>query len=561
MAGSKKIKQTVLFYLLLAAVTLALYWPVTRADFINFDDNLYVTDNARIQSGITPASLAWAFTTGHASNWHPLTWISHMLDWQCYGASAGGHHLTNLLFHIANALLLFGFLQITTGAFWRGALVAALFAWHPVHVESVAWISERKDVLSTCCWLSTMLAYVWYVRRPGWLRYMLVLVLFMLGLLAKPMVVTLPIVLLLLDFWPLQRTSLEWKPNQNLPGFAQWKPLLLEKLPMLALAGIASLITVYVQSLGGAVAQLHLSITARVANALLAYVRYFGKIIWPENLAVFYPYHSWSWWQVAAAILLLSALLVLTVRQAKNHPYLFTGWLWYLITLLPVIGLIQVGEQALADRYAYIPSIGLFIMLAWGIPDILTRQSLHKFAWVTASSLALVGCIICTMTQLRYWQNSSTLFTHALAVTEKNTVARNYLAQASSKSAKLDETIRRYSEELRRHPDSDQLHNDLGLALATRRKYREATNHYAAALQLNPKNAMAHLNYGMTLATLGQLDEATSHYRAALDLKPDYSEAVDQLALALAQQGKSRETMDHTRVTPKFAPASPSSNP
>jgi protein O-mannosyl-transferase len=561
MASLKKFHQNTLICLLLAAVTFVLYWPVTRADFINFDDNLYVTDNAHVQSGVRSEEISWAFTTGHAANWHPLTWVSHMLDWQVYGTNAGGHHLTNLLFHIANSLLLFGFLQFVTGACWRSAVVAALFAWHPVHVESVAWISERKDVLSTFLWLLTMIAYVWYVRRPGRSRYAVVLLLFALGLLAKPMVVTLPIALLLLDIWPLQRASLGRTQHQETTWIDQWKPLLLEKLPMLALAGIASLITIYVQSLGGAVAQLHLSIAARVTNALVAYVRYLGKIIWPDHLAVFYPHYYWPWWQVAGAILVLGLLLALIVRSGKTRPYLITGWFWYLITLLPVIGLIQVGEQSMADRYTYIPSIGLFIMVAWGISEVLAHRPSQQLTLVTLTSLALAGCLLCTRSQLRYWQNSAALFSHALEVTGENRVARNYLTQALSKSAQLDAAIRHYGDELRKNPNSDRIHNELGLVLDTRRKYREATNHYAIALQLNPKNATAHFNYGMTLVTLDQLDEAISHYVAALTLKPDYSEADTQLTLALTQQGKSKEAIDRFRATLKSTPSPASSKP
>jgi protein O-mannosyl-transferase len=554
MIAPKKIRQQLAGCLLLFAATLALYWPALQARFLNFDDNLYVTENARVQGGVTFQNVGWAFMTGHAANWHPLTWISHMLDWQMYGANPGGHHLTNLLFHAANAVLLFAFFQLATGAFWRSLIVAGLFAWHPVHVESVAWVSERKDVLSTFFWLLAMIAYVGYARRPGRARYAAVMFFFVLGLLAKPMVVTLPVALLLLDIWPLRRIAI-WRVSETeAPALARWWPLILEKIPLLVLSACAGLITIHVQSLWGATAQVSATLMDRMGNAAVAYVRYVGKTICPMDLAVFYPHQPLPWWQVAAAMLMLATMLAVTVRLVKSKPYLAAGWLWFLITLLPVIGLIQAGEQSMADRYDYIPSIGLLVMIVWGVAEILARQELRRIGPAAAASLALAGCIFFTQSQLRYWHDSVMLFTHALRVTGENTVARDHLKQALSKPARMDDLILYYTEELRKNPGSDFLHDELGWTLARRGKYGEATNHYAAALRINPRNASVHFNYGMTLAEMDELSGAIAHLKQAVVLEPRNAEAHNQLGLALAREGKSGAAVEHYRAALNSAP-------
>ena len=553
----RKIHQQLLGGLLLLAVTLALYWPVLQARFLNFDDNLYVTDNARVQGGVTIENIGWAFTTGHAANWHPLTWVSHMLDWQMYGAAAGGHHLTNLLFHAANALLLFAFLQFATKAFWRSLIVAGLFAWHPVHVESVAWVSERKDVLSTFFWLLAMIAYLAYAQRPGWARYAVVSLFFVLGLLAKPMVVTLPVALLLLDVWPLRRVNLGRADEAEASAPARWRPLILEKIPLLFLSLLASLITFYVQNLGGATLQIRLTLMERMGNAAVAYMRYVGKTICPTELAVFYPHQALGWWEVASAMMILGAMTGFMLRFGKSRPYLAAGWFWFLITMLPVIGLIQVGEQAMADRYHYIPSIGLFVMAVWGGSEMLKRLEVRGCAPAAAAgSLALAGCIFCTQRQLHYWLDSTALFTHAIRVTGENRVARNQLKQALSKSARLDDAILDYRVELRNDPGSGHLQNELGRVLARRGKYDEAVKHFAGAVRLNPGNVTAHFNYGMTLAAAGELDEAIIHFEKALALDAKKAEAHTQLGLAYAQQGKSAAAVEQYRAALKSAPGS-----
>ena len=355
---SKK-KQLIAIYLFLTAASLLAYWQVIQCDFINFDDPAYVTENIHIRHGITMAAIRWAFTTGYAANWHPLTWMSHMLDVQLFGLNPRWHHLTNLLFHIGNTLLLFFVFHRMTKAPWQSAFVAALFALHPFHVESVAWVAERKDVLSAFFWMLTMAAYIYYVERPSLLRYSAVLVFFIFGLMAKPMLVTLPFVLLLLDYWPLRRLQGAGS-GQGIPQSFAFRPLLLEKLPLFALAALSCIVTYIVHREGGAVRSFEaFSPGVRIANAVVCYVIYAGKAIWPNDLAVFYPHPgAWPLWQVMGAVLLFGVITLTVIRTAKRFPYLTFGWLWFAVTLVPVIGIVQVGRQAMADRYTYIPLIG-----------------------------------------------------------------------------------------------------------------------------------------------------------------------------------------------------------
>ena len=463
-------RQSRVIYLVLIVITFALFSRVLSSDFINFDDGTYITENPMVQNGLTSTSVVWAFTSGYASNWHPLTWISHMVDCQLYGLNPQGHHLTSLLFHIFNVLLLFLVLRNITGAVWRSAVVAALFAWHPLHVESVAWVAERKDVLSTFFWLLTMLAYARYaeeskVQSPkSKVYYGLALVCFALGLMAKPMLVTLPFLLLLLDFWPLRRiydpdakacgaglrftiyepTDLQTASSFKAPSGPLASPtshksqityrkLILEKVPFLLLAIASSVVTFLVQKTGGAVASLEaLSFGQRIANALVSYIRYLGKMVWPRDLAVFYPiHHAWAAWQWAGAGLLIVAISVLAIAMIRQRPYFSVGWFWYLGTLVPVIGLIQVGGQSMADRYTYMPLVGIFIIFSWGMADLLGRGQLRRMnlAWAVIVPV-LVACLMVTRSQTSYWKDSITLFRHAIAVTTDNTLAHVDLGRA-----------------------------------------------------------------------------------------------------------------------------------
>ncbi len=402
-------KRLLIISLFLIIASFMAFWQVTRCDFINYDDDKYLTDNSHVQDGLTVEGITWAFTTGYAANWHPLTWISHMVDVQLFGLQPGWHHLTNLLFHLASTLLLFLVLHRMTKALWQSAFVAALFALHPLHVQSVAWVAERKDVLSTFFWMLTMGTYASYVAKPGLKRYLTLLLCFALGLMAKPMLVTLPFVLLLLDYWPLQRLEQKRPPQEGLSKdksttspvripvqpVGHWpliRPLLIEKIPLFALAALSSIVTYLVQHHGGAVQSLEtFPPGVRMANAFVSYITYMVKMLWPTNLAVFYPYPtSWPLWQVLGSAALLITITVLVIRGAKKRPYAAVGWFWYVGTLVPVIGVVQVGRQALADRYTYIPLVGLFIIVAWAVPELLKKWPYRKETLITLSALCLL---------------------------------------------------------------------------------------------------------------------------------------------------------------------------
>ncbi len=381
-----KKRSTAIIILFLAVMTLAVYWPVQKYEFINYDDHGYVTKNDLVRSGISATGVKQAFSTFHLGNWHPLTMISHMVDWQLFKNKAGGHHWTSVIIHILNAVLLFLFLRMATGAIWRSAFVAALFALHPINVESVAWISERKNVLSTFFWILTMISYVWYVKSPDWKRYFLVLFCFSLGLMSKPMLVTLPFVLLLMDYWPLRRTGIEIRDgNQGELSSVKVKKqtirfLIIEKIPLFILSAISAYVTLYAQKAVSAMMALeYFPFPYRIGNAIISYVSYIRKMFWPLDLAVFYPFnYTMSLWHVFLGALLIVAITIFVCIYFRRFPYLLVGWFWYLGTMIPVIGLVQVGSQAMADRYAYVPFIGLFIMLTWWVGKLLQEYSARQ---------------------------------------------------------------------------------------------------------------------------------------------------------------------------------------
>ena len=507
---------------LLVALTLAIFGRVAGFEFLTYDDADYVTGNPHVQSGLTPASIAWALTTMHASNWHPLTWISHMADWRLYGPRAGGHHVTSLLLHLASVLLLFHVLVRMTGAVARGGVVAALFAIHPLHVESVAWIAERKDVLSTLFLMLAMLAYARYVERGRGLVW--VAAAMAAGQMATPMLVTLPVLLLLLDFWPLARP------------FS--KALVVEKLPLFALSAASSIVTYVAQSQGGAVRTFEqLPPSLRAANAIVSYVAYIAKMLWPSNLAIFYPHprERLPFWTAGLAFAVLVGVTYAAVRFRRERPELLTGWLWYLITLLPVIGLVQIGDQALADRYTYVPLIGLFIVVAWSVP----RQA-AAVVWIGA--LAAVAYV-----QVGYWKDTMTLFNHALSVTTGNFVAHQVVGDALAARGALDDAVRHYGEALAARPTDQVVHNNLAGVLYLQNKLGDAETHAREAIRLDPKFARAHNQLGLVLAAEGKPDEAITEYRAALAAEPDNVASHYNLGLVLFKQGRLDETIEHFR--------------
>ena len=544
---------TICIYVVLAASTFAVYHQVYRYDFVDYDDFSYVTENHNVKAGLTLDGLIWAFTTGHAANWHPMTWVSHMLDCWIFGTEPGRHHLINVVFHAANTLLLFAVFKRMTAAVWQSAFVAAVFALHPLHVESVAWISERKDVLSTLFWLLTMTAYLHYVRRGGVIRYLLTLLSFAAGLMAKPMLVSLPFVLLLLDYWPLGRFKAHktvTPPNNRFANIgAQWRVfyhLVLEKVPFLILAAVSSIITFIVQQRGGAIAKTEaIAVNLRIANALVSYLKYTAKMFWPARLAVLYPHPagSVSAWQASAAALVLLGISILVIWLAKNHKYLPVGWLWYLGTLVPVIGLVQVGVQAMADRYTYVPLTGLFIIVAWGLPDMLAKWRYKKAVFAVAASGVLLILAVCTLLQLRHWQNSTTLFEHTLNVTTNNHTIHNNYANTLKQAEKFDEAIYHFYKSLQIRPNSPTVYNNLGNTLSQIGRTDEAIRHYLKALSLKPGFAQAHYNLAVALSKQAKTDEAISEFRRALQLEPDYAEAMSNLGFELAKKDKLDEAV------------------
>ena len=541
--------------LFLFIVTLSVYWQITSHEFINYDDGLYVTENPHVQAGLNRESIIWAFTTGHAANWHPITWLSHMLDIDIYGLNPIGHHLTNLQFHILNSILLFLVFKMMTGALWQSAFVAALFALHPLHVESVAWVSERKDVLSTFFWILSMWAYVRYVRQPEKKRYFLLILFFILGLMSKPMLVTLPFVLLLLDFWPLSRLQSTTKESNNF-SYKTLTSLVLEKLPLFLLTAVSSFVTFFVQQHGGAIRSLEaVPLNLRFANALFTYLSYLGKAIWPQNLALIYPYPSISIiWQITLSVPVLICISILTIKLARSFPYLVTGWLWYLGTLVPVIGLVQVGNQSMADRYTYISLIGIFIIVAWGMTDIFSRLRKQKTLLALLAGMAIASSMVCTWLQTQNWQNSTTLLKHAINVTHNNSMAHYTFGQALDQQGRLEEAVIQYNKAIKIRPKFAMAHNNLGAALSRKGELKEAIYHFNEAVNIHPDYAKAHNNLATVLLTQGKFEEALSHYREAIRINPEDECTRKNLANFLFNQGRTDEALSHYNKVLLFNP-------
>ena len=479
--------------LLLILSVLIVYGQVLGFKFVNYDDNRYITGNPMVQQGLTPDSVKWAFTTTHAEFWHPLTWLSHMLDVQVFGLNPAGHHFSNLLLHVLNTLLVFSIFAKTTGHPWRSFMVAALFGLHPLHVESVAWVAERKDVLSAFFWMLTTLLYVRYVENPGIKRYLAVMTGFILGLMTKPMLVTLPFVFLLLDFWPLNRLGPASPANKGQPS--QWRKfyfLIIEKIPLLILTTVFSVITFMVQTTGRQAGSFGHPFDQRLATSLVSYVQYLIQTCWPFRLSVFYPYPDpYPIWQIAGAFLILAGISFLVLKTARRCPYLPVGWFWYLGTFLPVIGIIQVGAHATADRYTYIPLIGIFIMVVWGLYERLAGWRHRKIAAYLLAPSVLVFFTATAFIQAGYWRNSTFLFENAL----KNT-NDNYLA-----------------------------YNNLGNIYYRKGLFDEAGNYYASAIQIKPQFAVAHGNLGAALARKGKLKLAIDQFNLALSIDPGQTDA------------------------------------
>ena len=538
--------------LLLVFMTVLAFWQVARSEFINFDDNVYVTENSHVLQGITRGSITWAFTTGHASNWHPLTWISHMVDVQVFGLRPTWHHLMNLLFHIANTVLLFFILHRMTKALWQSAFVAALFALHPLHVESVAWVAERKDVLSTFFFMLTIGAYSLYVEERNFRRYALLLLFFAFGLLSKPMLVTLPFVLLLLDYWPLGR--LERNPAGEDPAqtpifrWATVRPLLVEKIPLFALAAFSCVVTYFVQHHGGMMRGMEiLSLGTRLANALVSYAAYMGKMLWPVNLAVLYPHPGW-WpaWKVLFALVLLAAITAAVMKGARRRPYLPVGWLWYVGTLIPVIGIVQVGSQAMADRYTYIPLIGLFIIAAWGISDVLKNLPRRREILAALSALCLICLFFLTWKQVSYWRSSITLYNHTLAITKRNGAIYMNRGIANWLGGNYGAALADLNNAIENSPWVALNYVNLGVVHNSLRDHMRAIAAFNKAAELDPGYAPIYLNRGMAYEAMGDYTRAIADFTKAVAINPGFTAAYDNRGAAYGAMG------DYTRAIADF---------
>lgn len=585
-------KRNVILCLLLVAATLALYNPVNRHPFVNYDDDRYVTGNAHIQHGVNWDTISWAFSSTEQGNWHPLTWLSHALDYQLFHQNPAGHHFTSVLIHAANAILLFLFLMYATRRLGPSLLVAVLFALHPINVESVAWVAERKNVLCTFFFFAALIAYCWYARQSDWRRYLAFTGLFILGLMSKPMVITLPFVLLLLDYWPLAR--LQGNPAGSLPQ-AQLSKLIVEKLPLLALSAASAIITMQAQRAGGAVRSIaQFSLGVRLENAAAAYAIYLWKMIWPSHLAPIYPHpgDALAGWQVGTSVLLLLAVTGVVLKfRAKR--YLLTGWLWFLGTLVPVIGLVQVGDQAMADRYAYIPLVGIFVMIAWGLADLADSKHIGLVVRVIPAACVLLALSFVTNRQLSYWSSNHDLWTHALAVTGRNFIAQDNLGGALLLLGKLDEAYLHFQAAAEINPLDPMSRSNLGAYLqehghlaeaieqnnrvitltsdpgllaatyanlgAAYRKLGEdgkARSSYDQALQLNPNQYNVYLGLGELLEKQNRPDDAISNYSKAVELQPTDTGFL-LLGRALERTGRRSEALAAYQAALKLSPEMP----
>ena len=574
--------STHLVIIFLIAASFIAFGRIAYNGFVNFDDSLYVTENQHVQSGLNAETIKWAFTAVVSSNWHPLTLISHAVDWSLFKDSAGGHHLISLFIHLAGSIILFLLLNRMSRMIWPSAFCAAFFALHPLRVESVAWAAERKDVLSMLFGLGSLYAYVDYVKKPQAGKYIICLALFIAALMSKPMLVTLPFVMLLIDYWPLERLqqsanrqkppavhadtgkkkrkrrkSDKMVPHSQPTQSQKWKyaDLIWEKVPFFVLAALSSALTIWAQQ--ESITPLKkLAFSERFINAINAYVAYLIKMFWPTDLAVFYPYQSsFPWWQIFGASILLIGISVAVIYTIKKAPFLFVGWFWYLGTLIPVIGLVQVGAQAMADRYTYLPSIGIGIMLAWGIPFLAPDKAVFKKVMFTAASFTLVVLTTLTWQQCGYWKNSIELFRHALRVTQNNDLAHYNLGIALAAEGKDEETIQHYQEAIKIKPKYGNAHYNLAIALQKQGHSEEALQHFSEAIKINPHHADAHNNLGIILdKQYNRNDEAIYHYREALKIEPNNPEIHYNLGIVMGKKGNLAEAIDQFRQALNLKP-------
>lgn len=582
-------KKLIIFItIFLAIVVLAVYGRVSQYDFVNYDDPIYVTDNNNIKLGLTLAGFRWAFSTTYAEFWHPLTWLSLMFDYQLYGFNAGGYHLTNLILHVLSTVLLFWLLNRMTGAIWKSACVAALFALHPLHVESVVWISERKDVLSAFFWMLTLRLYVFYTEKPGGKRYLLILFSFICGLMSKPMIITLPAVMIFLDYWPLGRfrskktgadsggvlcvsqnrviKEVESKeqagayniypsadsasPGNEEKGVIPLWPLI-EKIPFFVLSAVFSIITLYAQYNPF---NHHYPFYSRIANAPISFIIYVKKALFINDLAVFYPFHSQlPVWQVAGAALLILTISLIIIWTMKRLPYLFVGWFWYAITILPVIGIVQAGSQMVADRYTYIPLIGIFVMIVWGVPQLLSHMQYGKIIIAFSASVFLIIITGVTHQQIGVWKNDFTLYGHVLNLNPQDARAYHYLGCAMANKGENDKALYYYSLALKYNPRYYLPYLNAGAVFQKMNKMKEAIYCYNKVLLTNDKSAEAHYNLGLIFMKFNY-HEAIIHFKKALEINPKNSDIHDNLGVALVKTDHLKEALEHFQESLRLNP-------
>lgn len=582
--------------IILCILSFSAYWQVIDNQFILYDDDIYILDNPMLRMGLNFNSIIWAFTSYYGGNWHPLTWLSHLLDFQLFGTNPAGHHFVNLALHTVNTVILFFLLNRLTGIIGRSALVAALFALHPLHVESVAWAAERKDVLSSLFWMLTVYCYSNYVIKQKTCQYILSIAMFAFGLMAKPMLVTLPFVLLLLDYWPLKRFITHHECGKDTTickskCFLLWH-LLREKAPFMVLVFFSCIFTIIAQEQGRSIASLSiLPLWERIENASVVYIRYLGKVFMPHNLAVFYPFpKSIPLLQTFGSIGFLTVVTVLLYRQRNKFPYLIVGWTWYIVTLIPVIGIVQVGLQSMADRYTYIPLTGIFILLVWSFYDFSENWIYRRTLLTILSILILTVCLVITRKQVSYWHDTKSLFTHAVSVTHDNFVAHSILGYALEKEGKLTEALLHFNEAatiapwfkqskihqdiiirsqglldtpvikqgkaINKSPESAIMHLNLGIVMALQGKLEDARTNFEISLEFNPQSAVAHYNLGLVLSRLGRMNEAIIHFTNALDIDPMDAECHNNFGVALMNKGEVDKAVQHfseaIRIDPKL---------
>jgi tetratricopeptide (TPR) repeat protein len=536
-------KYSILIVLMLFILTIGVYWPVQNYEFINFDDNVYVTENSHIQSGFTLDGFCWAFSTKYFDLWTPLVYLSYMFDYQLFGFNAGGYHWTNVIIHIFNTILLFFLFRNLTGAVWRSAFVAALFAIHPINVESVVWIAERKNVLSTFFWMLTMLFYVWYVKQPNWKRYLPVFISFALGLMSKPMLVTMPFVLLLLDYWPLDRTAIHTQNNTEIQvplkaGKEKLSFLILEKVPLFILSAISVCIIMNAPQSARTVASIFIQ---RINNTIFSYAMYLKKLFWPMDLSIYYLYLNVPLWQIFLSATFLIIITILVCKYFRKYPYLPFGWFWYLGTLVPVIGIVQIADLTMADRYAYVSFIGLFVIIAWGAGQISSKVISLKKPFIFASVFIIVLFTLATHNQIKLWTNTVTLFEDALKKDPNNHLAYHIIGQEMAKNGENEKALYYYDMAIKANPRFHPAYNNRGLILEKMGKRYEELKSFEKAIQVNKFFTEPYYNLGVFYLEDNNLDKSIAYFIKVIEIKPDYIEAYNGLGIALVKKGRIQE--------------------